>query len=59
MKSTIILSPTDVNVWNDVIKEASAAPAAPVDGTTVWWYSPSAAVMGHLVSRSKVESLQH
>ena len=53
----LILSATDVNVWYDVIKEASAASPAPIDGTTVW-DSPSA-VMGHLVSRSGVESLQH
>ena len=53
----LILSSTDVNVWYDVIKEASAASPAPLDGTTVW-DSPSA-VMGHLVSRSGVESLQH
>ena len=53
----LILSSTDVNVWYDVIKEASAASPAPIDGTTVW-DSPSA-VMGHLVSRSGVESLQH
>ena len=51
----LILSSTDVNVWYDVIKEASAASPAPIDGTTVW-NSPSA-VMGHLVGRSGVESL--